>query len=463
MCFYCHSTGSLDDSLDAGEEEQTQEVWEADLRDQIGEITDRKRSSVQGREDYLTAYVRILSAHYAGDELEGRTDELLPALAKSIKSESSEKETILAIKAVALTAVNLPHGGIYDGFHRILKNMITDSTYLAVKAAAIHGLGAVTFFGGAGEDDMLEMMEFLLEIVSSDGHFIEAHDDADCVTAALEEWGFLATKIWSLEGESDDVIEVFAEQLDSGEEAVQIAAGENIALLYEKSYIKPKESQFVYKSPDEEEEGDSDSDSDDEDEDLDADDGNTSAPNDEEDVVSQPKLKRSYEAYHNTHAIISKMDAIAHIGGRHISKKSKKSLHSNFASIITSIKNPRRGPNYSTAIDPNTEHYYGSRRNVKISSPTSGGGEMRIDRWWKAIRLAALRRVLRGGFVAHYFEGNRAVLDTLPVIMVGFHGKGGGYGQGVSGAKKKGRGARGVRREGGGGGKGGRMKGFEGF
>lgn len=412
---------------------------------------DRKRSSIQGREDYLTAYVRILSMHYAGEEVEGRTDELFPALSKSIKSESSEKETTLAIRAVALTAINLPHSGIYDGFQRIFRTMISDSVYMSVKVAAIHGLGTVAYFGDAGEDDMLDQMEFLLEIVSSDGHFIGAYDDADCVTAAMEEWGFLATKIRNLESESNDAIEVFLDQLDSSEESVVVAAGENIALLYEKSYIKPKETQYTYRSPgkmrdldeDEDEEDDDDYDLDDDDDDA----NDTSAPNDQEDVVSQPKLKQSYEPYHNVNTILSKMNEIARIGGRHISKRSKKSLHANFSSIMTSIRNPRRGPNYSTAIDPTTEHYKGSRGNLKISSPSAGEGEMKIDRWWKAIRLAALRRVLRGGFVSHYFEGNRAVLDTLPVIMVGFQNKG------IPGKKKKGLGSKGSRRDGGGGGR----------
>lgn len=444
MCVY--SVGSLDDPLEAAEDEQGQEFWESDLRDQIGEIVDRKRSSIQGREDYLTAYVRILSMHYAGEELEGRTDELFPALSKSIKSESSEKETILAIKAVALTAVNLPHSGIYDGFQRIFRTMISNSVYMSVKAAAIHGLGTVAYFGGAGEDDMLDQMDFLLEIVSSDGHHISAYDDAECVTAALEEWGFLATKIWDLESESNDAVEVFLEQLDSAEDSVLVAAGENIALLYEKSYIKPKESHFTRDSLDGVEDSESD---DDEDDDVgdEASIPDTSTPNDQEDVVSDPDLKQSYEPYHNTRAVISKMTEISRIGGRHVSKRSKKSLHSNFTSIITSIKNPRRGPNYSTAIDPTTEHYKGSRGNLKISSPSAGEGEMRIDRWWKAIRLAALRRVLRGGFVSHYFEGNRAVLDTLPVIMVGFQNKG------MPGKKKKGLSSKGARRDGGGGGR----------
>jgi hypothetical protein len=42
---------------------------------------------------------------------------------------------------------------------------------------------------------------------------------------------------------------------------------------------------------------------------------------------------------------------------------------------------------------------------------------MSIDRWWKWIRLASLRRILQGGFVEHYYQGNRAVLDNLPVMV----------------------------------------------
>ncbi|KAI9877949.1 MAG: hypothetical protein M1823_007026, partial [Watsoniomyces obsoletus] len=44
-------------------------------------------------------------------------------------------------------------------------------------------------------------------------------------------------------------------------------------------------------------------------------------------------------------------------------------------------------------------------------------GEMRVDKWWKLTRLNAIRRLLAGGFVNHYFEGNKQVLDALPLIM----------------------------------------------
>ena len=44
-------------------------------------------------------------------------------------------------------------------------------------------------------------------------------------------------------------------------------------------------------------------------------------------------------------------------------------------------------------------------------------GEMDVDSWWKLMRLNALKRLLAGGFVNHYFEANKQVLEMLPIIM----------------------------------------------
>jgi hypothetical protein len=65
------------------------------------------------------------------------------------------------------------------------------------------------------------------------------------------------------------------------------------------------------------------------------------------------------------------------------------------------------------AIDQDTNRRYGSTLTVKIGRH----GIMSIDRWWKWVRLQSLRRILQGGFAEHYFQGNRAVLDNLPVMM----------------------------------------------
>ncbi|EFR02635.1 IFRD domain-containing protein [Nannizzia gypsea CBS 118893] len=367
----------------------------APLQDVIKELIDRKRSSVQGREDYLHAFVRMLTAHYQEEELGEQMDELLKVFAKSIRSEISDKETILALRATALMAVTMLDDTIYPSMSSVVKRAVMDSASFAVKAAAIRTLSACTIFGGAGDDGILEQMNFLMEIAMSDGAYVEAADDSDTVTAALEEWGFLASHIEDLEVESEEAVEAFADQLESSETSVQVAAGENIALLYEKSYTPREEDE-----------------SDEEDNYNVTDDDRSSTPSDDEDDNGAKLIKR-YDAYHNTHRIIRQVEALAHISGRHINKKDKRSLHTNFTSILNTVINPRRGPQYSNAIDFETNHSYGSRKTVKFHR----NSYMRVDRWWKWIRLAGMRRILGGGFIDHYFEGNRAILETLPVTL----------------------------------------------
>jgi hypothetical protein len=347
---------------------------------------DRKRSSVQGREDSLSAYCRLSKFHYVEEEIRNHIQDLLVAFSRSIKHETSVRETTMALKALELTAVTANDDRIYDIVESLLTRSIRDSTSNLVKAAAIHCLGTCTFFGGTGDDAKTDQMLFLLDIVTSDGQSIDAADDAGTVTAALQQWGFLATEIDDLEDESEEAIESFMDQLESNEPGVQVAAGENIALLYEKSYT-PQE--------------------DDDDEDSEENDDSDASEGDES------KLIKRYDAYHNTPQLERLLQSLATVSGKRISKKDKKSLHSNFASILTTVENPRRGPMYNTAIDQVTNRHYGSKRQVKIGKV----GVMNIDRWWKWIRLAALRRILLGGFMEHYYQGNRAVLNSLPVML----------------------------------------------
>ncbi|KAL1956628.1 hypothetical protein VTO42DRAFT_6975 [Malbranchea cinnamomea] len=351
---------------------------EETLDDIIEALTDHKRSSIDSRVRDLTAYIRMLTSQYVDVGLD--VNEVLVIFARNIKNPGSDKEATLALKAVALTALTTQDEFIYESMRRTIENAIHRSTSPAVKAAAIHCLGAITFWSGSVEDMELQMQLFM-DIITSDGHSIDAGDDADVVTAALEEWGFLATEIEDLELESEGAVEAFAEQLESSATNVQIAAGENIALLYEKS---------VNQEEDEEEISDDES----------------SPPK----VAGTPK----YDAYHDTRRIINQVQGLAHISGRHIKKRDKRSLHMNFTSILTTVENPVRGPMYSKALDSETHEPMGSRMLVKLHD----GYVVRTDRWWKWLRLAAIKRLLGGGFIDHYNDGNPAVVDFLPVEIV---------------------------------------------
>ncbi|MCJ1307706.1 hypothetical protein MMC25_001354 [Agyrium rufum] len=373
------------------EDTDLEETWKTDLSDRMEEINDRKRSSITGRQVSLAAYIRILTSKFAEAYLQGKEIELVGSLCKSIKSETSEKETVLALKALAITLITSPSEAIHEATSSLLRRTISDSQSVAIKTAAIHTLGTVTFFGGASDDEILDIMSFLLEIVSSDGAFIGAQDECDPVAAAMEDWGFLATLIDDLSVESDEAIEAFLEQLDSSDPDVQIAAGECIALLYEKSYTPPEAGETFSGSESDEGEGE-----------------DTEEPKQN----GRPKLIKRYSAYNRPDQVVHTLSGLASLSAKHLSKKDRKELHTNFADILNSVQHPSHGPRYQTAIDAGSGKQYGSRMSVRIR----GEGVMKIDKWWKMMRLKGLRRVLQGGFVTHY-ESNPVVFESLPIMI----------------------------------------------
>jgi hypothetical protein len=285
--------------------------------------------------------------------------------------------------ALVVTTVTADSSDIYEDVADQLKRSI-NSASVEVQVNAIHALGIAAFFGGAGPDEMLDIMNLFLEIIESDGASVDAQDEGNIVIAALENWGLLATEIDDLEEETEAAVEAFVEQLESADAGVQIAAGENIALLYEKSHTLREEGEEIA-------EDDADSD-------------------DPEATRGGDKYVKRYQVYRRQDQLLHTLDELANISTRRVSKKDRKTLHSSFADIRNSVEKPSRGPGYSTAIDQESGRAYGAgRMKIKIGRNL----ELRIDKWWKLQRLNALRRVLQGGFTYHYTQ-NDLVSAALP-------------------------------------------------
>ena len=352
-------------------------AWRQDLADRVEEIIDTKRSSIQGREKALASFNHYLILRHAEDEIDGKETALTQALLKSIKLDSSEKESVLALKALALLTVTSPLDTLYESVSSALKLSISDSRSMATKAAAIHALGISTFYGGASDDEILDNLAYVLEIIASDGGFIAAQDEPLPVAAALEEWGFLATEVSDIDALGlEEALETFTDQLASTSTDVQIAAGENIALLYEK-----------------------------------ADDLSTSSDSDSGSDAEDKEPVSAAKSYleRKTPILLPNLEALASLSAPSMSKKSRKSLHTAFASIAFSVQRPWAGPAYSSALKLDTGTSQGSRMKLK----TEDGRVMVINRWWKLLRLNAYRRVLRDGLMLHLRE-NAAVRDAMP-------------------------------------------------
>ncbi|OAL02119.1 IFRD domain-containing protein [Phaeosphaeriaceae sp. SRC1lsM3a] len=379
------STNSIDDILNGEDVDVAEDAWKAELNTRIEQISNLKRSSTEGRAESLSAYAHILMARYANDEVQTHLSELLPSILRSIRQETTEREVVSALKALAVTIVTLDSSSIYDDAADQLKRSIQSSESIEVKVNAIYTLGIAAFFGGAGDDEILDVMTLFLEIIESDGASVDAQDEGNVVIAALEQWGLLATEIDDLEEETETAAEAFVEQLESADAGVQIAAGENIALLYEKSYTIQEDDEDV-------------SDED---------------PDDPEAVKDGDKMIKRYQVYRRQDQLLHTLEELASVSTRRISKKDRKSLHSSFADIKNSVEKPTRGPGYSTALDQETGRAYGGgRMKVRINKNV----EVRIDKWWKLLRLNALRRTLQGGLIHHY-DQNDVVSTALPFSM----------------------------------------------
>ena len=282
--------------------------------------------------------------------------------------------------AIALTLITTPSETAYDAIVQQLKRTYSDSEHAGVKAVAIHTLSAAAIYGGAADSEIEDIMDDFLEIIESDGSSIGAEDSGEVVAAATEAWGFLATYIDDVEDKTETAMDAFVEQLESSDTSVQVAAGENIALLFEKSYT-----------------------------DRETEDGPASDDEDEEGYPIDNSLVKRYEVYRQRNQLEHTLTQLAKESSKRIAKRDRKALHTNFADILNTVQQPSRGPRYQKAIDQETGKRYGSRMTVRIHK----FGSMKIDKWWKLHRLQALRRVLGGGFVIHY-ENNEVVFDSLP-------------------------------------------------
>lgn len=393
---------SLTNSVIASEDgEETISDWTDKLKDCITEILDRKRSSSQGRERYLAAFTHLTRHHFADTMIESHIHELVPAMLKSIRGGRNTEEVVGALKALQMTAFSTQSEGIYDQAYSILKSTAESSEEESVKVEALYTMALTTIFGGGAEVAAQELMDFAVEIVESDGHSIAAGDNGPAVTAALSIWGFLASHIDELEQQSEEALEAFTEQLDSSDADVQIAAGTNIALIFEVLRIYNEQAEDEH--------------------DRKQDELRLNAKQAGGDRYI-PEPYNPFDLQYNQHQLVQKMTELAGESSKGVSRKDRRHLHTTFKSILKSLE-LGKGPGYSEAgriarasdrdgarvLDAEkvfTE--FGYRNTVKGDD----GRSLTIDSWSLSIRVDFLKRILGGGFTTHWAH-NPAAQDTF--------------------------------------------------
>ncbi|ETS81413.1 hypothetical protein PFICI_06415 [Pestalotiopsis fici W106-1] len=392
---------SLTNSVIASEDgDETISDWTDKLKDCINEILDRKRSSTQGRERYFAAYTHLARHHFADTMIEHQMHELVPAFLRSIRNGGTTEETVGALKALQMTTITTQSDSIYDQAFSILKTATEGSDEESVKVEALYTMAVATIFGGGAEVAAQELMDFAVEIVESDGNSVDAGDNGPVVTAALNIWGFLASHIDELEQQSEEALEAFTEQLDSSDADVQIAAGSNIALIFEALRAYNEQAEEDHDSKQEQ--------------------LRVEAKQRGERYVPEPY--NPFDLQYNQHQLVQKMTELAGQSSKTISRKDRRQLHATFNSILKSLE-LGKGPGYSEAgriareSDRGGERVYAAEKvftefGYRNTVKGNDGRTLTIDSWSLSIRVDFLKRILGGGFTTHWSH-NPAVAETF--------------------------------------------------
>ncbi|KAL1864846.1 hypothetical protein Daus18300_007412 [Diaporthe australafricana] len=382
------SDGDFDDMMtmsttsgasEHGDDDGTGRAWVDRVSARVSQISlggrsgERKKMSNQEREDMLKSYLHLARHYYTRSEIEAPMKDLVLGLVRAVKSGVSMTERTLALKAVAVTILTNPTDTILDQYATSLKSACEEDGAEEVKTAAIYTLAVAAMYGDGSTEAAEDMMQYMIEIIESDGHTVDAPDAAPVVVAALQSWGFMAAHLEDLSDQSEQAMDAFVEQLDSTDAYVQISAGNNIALLFESA------NEFEESS------------------------GET--------------MNFKYDPKR-----LAQQMREASRGSKSMSKRDRRHLKSDFNSIATGLERGK-GPGYSTAgwaaSNPHTggnavvsSHggdvtEFGYRQTISV-----GQNKMTIDSWALSAKVDFLRTVLAGGFPTHLAK-NETVQEMI--------------------------------------------------
>jgi hypothetical protein len=379
------SEGSEDDDDEDDEEELIRGL--SKLVDTINN-RDFAKASSEGRATHLKTLANSLAANYYGDD-DRQMAKIIPTLLKCVSDGTDAPTTIPAIRSLAIILITVrnPSGDLYAEVRDHLKACVEDPSSSQGQATAIGALACAAYFGGASLEEIEEILDYYLEIVATDGKSVDAPDNAEVVTAAAQYWSFLSTFLEVDVDKCSDALDTFAEQLDSTSPEVLVAAGQAIALIYEKEYV-PNVG--------------------------DVNNIRDSAVDEDEEMRIKPAFRRSNWAHaHLIHSpddreLKAKLADLAKARMRHAKREVQKLLHSMFRDVGSSVDKPWRGPGFGFPRDDTT--LAGPRATVGYSP--HGGDRVPVERWWQQLRIEALRALLKGGMREHYLR-NPAVGEIL--------------------------------------------------
>lgn len=369
MASSVHSGGSVSEHADdaGGGSFDTQAL--------IDGLQDRKHHNGEAREQFLEIYIKTIRSRYSPEAhlwLDDAAYTLAEIFLKDANRAATARERLLSLQAYCLTIGTVEDMNVFEAAERVLKQILIDDDDDDCRVWAIYALCMAVLYGGGLEEAALEIMQFLIDIVQSDGESIEAHDNAVIVAAALQGWSFVASHVDDFSDYADTAMDAFVDQLDSTDVDIQTNASGCIALVFEASRNHVEETGEPFQLP------------------------------------------------YDPQRLAGRMSDLAKLSAKSVSRKHRRGLRESLVSVVTSLERGV-GPYYSTAlyIPEKDDHVpssqrtddgqaeYGYRCKLRL-----GNSAAKIDSWSLYFRVHMMKTLFKGGLQTHAFS-NPVVMECL--------------------------------------------------
>ncbi|KAF4509473.1 hypothetical protein G6O67_003646 [Ophiocordyceps sinensis] len=338
-------------------------------------LQDRKHNNSEVREQYLQVYVTVIRSRYSVEThqwLDDAATALAEILLKNANRGATARERVLSLRAYCLTVGTVEDVDVFEAGNKVLKQVLMDEDDEECKVLAIYALCMTVLYGGGLEEAALELMEFLVDVVQTDGESIESLDNAVVVSAALRGWAFVASHVDDFSDYADTAMDAFVDQLDSSDVEIQSHAGHCIALIYESSRNHEAETGEPFQLP------------------------------------------------YDPQRLAGRLTELVKLSAKSVARKSRRDLKDSLVSVVTSLERGV-GPYYSTALYlPEKDRHvpaslrtdegmaeYGYRCKLRLGNHTT-----RIDTWSLYSRVSMMKILFRGGLENHVFL-NPVVMECL--------------------------------------------------
>ncbi|QPG97281.1 hypothetical protein C2857_006079 [Epichloe festucae Fl1] len=349
-----HSGGSGAATPDEG-------AREVDALALIDNLQDKKHNNSDVREQLLEMYLRVLRTKYNAEThywLDPAAAALVELFLKEADRGATARERLLSLQAYCLTVGTAEDLDMFESSEGALKQILIDDDDDECKVYAIYALCMAVLYAGGLEEAALEVMQYLVDIVQSDGESVESHDNASVVSAAIIGWSFVASHVDDFSDLADTAMDAFVDQLDSSDTNIQCNAGQSIALIFESSRNHEQETGEPFQLP------------------------------------------------YDPQRLIGRTSELAKLSSKSVARKQRRDLRESLVSVVTSLERGV-GPYYSTALSDDGQAEYGYRCRLRL-----GHHSTRIDTWSLFSRVNMMKALFRGGLQHHVFV-NPVVMECL--------------------------------------------------